>query len=142
SADTAAAKAASELRAGNVKAAGLLARGVLEAVTDHTGAQDVARQTGGVAERVAQLEEFVELGQWCAANEIVRQLRDRMVSDPRTARLSARTKAAVAGIDFNIQFLGVVLAVVVAAGVVGVPWLGSALPPPSGSSPNFYYYVW
>lgn len=137
-----AAEATAELRAGNVRRAELLARRVLADVADHDGALTITRSSGEVAERVAQLEELVRLEQWCAAYDLVRALEDQGVSDPRAAKLGARTKAVIATIDSYALILVFTLGLVAVAGVVGVPWLAGAVPPPRGWGDNFFYLVW
>jgi hypothetical protein len=119
-ADATANEALAALRSGNVRAAGQLARSVLEVVADHPGALEVARSTGRVAERVARVEELVGLGRWCAANGLLRDLEGEAASDPRLAKLRVRVGAALGDIDFNIRLLAVVLAVaVIGAGAGG-----------------------
>jgi tetratricopeptide (TPR) repeat protein len=141
-ADGAVGRAEAELKAGRVKAAIEAARKVLEAVADHEGALAIARQSGELGDRIDQLEEYVELGQWCAAHRIVRELEARKVSDPRLARLGARTRSAMGGIDFNIALLGAELVALIAAALFVVPWVATVLPPPERAGEHFYYYVW
>ena len=69
------AKAAAEFRAGNVKGAHQMAMAVLANIADHDGATEVARSAGTMNERIAQLEEYVNLEHWCAANDLMGELR-------------------------------------------------------------------
>jgi hypothetical protein len=142
SANATAAKASSALGAGNLQAAAQLARDVLAVVSDHEAAAEVARSCAGAVDRVAQLEEFVELGRWCAANDLVREQGDTQYSDPRIARLRARTEAAVAGIDFNIRLFAALAAGCIAVGYFGVPRLAAAVTLPEGAGENFFHYAW
>jgi hypothetical protein len=136
------ARAVADLHAGNVKAAARLAQSVLETVADHDGALEIVRSSGGVVERVAQLEELVELHHWCAAHDLVRELEDRQLSDPRAAKLIARTRAAMADIHFSLLLFAAMLVVIIATGVFGVPWLASVISPPKGWGTSFFYYIW
>ncbi len=98
--------------------------------------------SGGVAEKVAQLEEYVELKRWCAAHELVRELEEKHVSDPGLPRLSARTKAAIADIDFRIRLFAVMLAAAIVGWFFVVPWVVSVIPAPSGAGDRFFHHVW
>jgi hypothetical protein len=142
SADASIAQASAKLHAGDVRGAVEIARKVLDTVADHEGALEVARHSSETFDRVARLNELVELQQWCAAHRVVRELKKKHVSDPEAARLAARTETAIGRIDFNLILLAVELVVAVILGLFGVPWLAGAVPPPESVGENFYYFVW
>jgi hypothetical protein len=134
--------AVSELCKGNVAGAQQLARNVLDAVADHEGAEQILRTSSQPNERVTELEELVRRKDWCAASELLGKLSGQALGDPRLEKLSARTKATIKQINFNILILAIVLGVVIAIGLFGVPWLASVATAPRGWGKSFFYYAW
>jgi tetratricopeptide (TPR) repeat protein len=124
SANATVAEAAAELRAGNIKGARQMAMAVLANIADHAEAMEVARSAGTVNERIAQLEEYVNLEHWCAAKDLMGELRQAMGPDPTLARLKARIDTAIGNIDFNIRLFAI-MTVTAVAGWFMIPWFAS-----------------